>query len=201
MRREVVSHLTMATKKKKELLRGVPLVDAVMKFRKGRREKLVGLAPGKLAKLTLGDRPLSPSLAAWLAADAGTFTLGKPTTLVEMVRADFGDEWAGCYAELAPMLPAPIVLFEGWGSDSRRFLYLGKTDALGEYTVMTIDTDDTPFLCVNGPVDVWLAQHAGFLPEEAVYGQVPKAYQATRKEHAKLNFEGHAFWEFMDFHG
>jgi hypothetical protein len=190
----------MATKKQKALLRGVPLVEAVMAYRKGKREKLAGLPAAALAKLSLGDRPLSPALEAWLSADAKTFTLGAPTSLLEMVRADFGEEWASCYADLAPLLPAPIVLFEGWGSDSRRFLYLGKTDALGEYTVMTIDTDDTPFLCVNGPVDVWLAQHAGFLADEAVYGQVPKAYAATRQEHARLNFEGHAFWEFDDFH-
>jgi len=182
------------------LLRGVALVDAVMEQRRRKGEKLVGTPAAELAKLTVGGLPLSPALHAWLMADAETFTLGEPQTLVEMVRADFGDDWAQMYGELTPMLPEKIVLFEGWGSDSRRFLYLGKTDEHGEYTVMTIDTDDTPFLCVNGPVDVWLAQHAGFLAEESVYGKVPKAYESARKEHATLNFEGHSYWEFGDFH-
>lgn len=186
-------------KRTKGLLRGVPLIDAVMTYRTGQKEALVGTPAAQLEAMSLGDRPLSPSLQRWLAADANTFRLGEPTTLVDMVRTDFGDDWASMYADLTPMLPAPIVLFEGWGSDSRRFLYLGKTDGLGEYTVMTIDTDDTPFLCVNGPVDVWLAQHAGFLEEEKVYGHVPTAYRATQREHATLNFEGHLVWEFMSF--
>ena len=71
---------------------------------------------------------------------------------------------------------------EEWGSDSRRFLDLGKTDEHGEDTVMTIDTDDTRFLRVNGPVDVWLEQPAGFLAEESVYGKVrrPASQRANR---------------------
>jgi hypothetical protein len=59
---------------------------------------------------------------------------------------------------------------------------------------MTIDMDDTPFLCVNGPVDVWLAQQLGSLENEEVYGQVPREYEAARKEHAKLNFGGFVAW-------
>lgn len=195
----------MATKKKaakkpqKELLRGVALVDAVMQFRAKKGEKLVGVPAKKLDAMTLGGRPLSPALRAWLAADAKTFTLGKPQTLPEMLRSEFGEHEVESYAEVAAVLPKPIVLFEGWGADSRRFMYLGEADAHGEYTVMTIDTDDTPFLCVNGPVDVWLAQHAGFLEAEKVYGHVPKHYAATKKEHGALNFNGFTVWEFMDF--
>ena len=195
----------MATKKKaakkpqKELLRGVALVDAVMKLRAKKGEKLVGVPAKKLDAMTLGGRPLSPALRAWLAADAKTFTLGEPQTLPEMLRSEFGEHEVEHYAEVAAVLPKPIVVFEGWGADSRRFMYLGETDAHGEYTVMTIDTDDTPFLCVNGPVDVWLAQHAGLLEAEKVYGHVPKAYAATKKEHGKLNFNGFTVWEFMDF--
>lgn len=195
----------MATKKKaakkpqKELLRGVALVDAVMKLRAKKGEKLVGVPAKKLDAMTMGGRPLSPALRAWLAADAKTFTLGEPQTLPEMLRSEFGEHEVEHYAEVAAVLPKPIVLFRGWGSDSRRFLYLGETDRHGEYTVMTIDTDDTPFLCVNGPVDVWLAQHTGFLEAEEVYGHVPKEYAAAKKEHGKLNFNGFTVWEFMDF--
>lgn len=186
-------------KKKTELLRGVALVEAVMKFRAKKGEKLVGVPAKKLDAMTLGGRPLSPALKAWLAADAKSFTLGKPTTLPKMLREEFGEHEVENYAEVADVLPNPIVLFEGWGADSRRFMYLGETDAHGEYTVMTIDTDDTPYLCVNGPVDVWLAQHTGFLEAEKVYGHVPKEYTATKKEHGALNFNGHTVWEFMSF--
>lgn len=186
-------------KKKEGLLRGVALVEAVMTFRAKKGEKLVGLPAKKLDAMTLGGRPLSPALKAWLAADAQMFSLGEPTTLPDLLRDDFGEYVVEGYADVAAVLPEPIVVFEGWGADSRRFMYLGKTDAHGEYTVMTIDTDDTPFLCVNGPVDVWLAQHAGFLEAEKVYGHVPKDYAATKKEHGRLNFNGHVVWEFMDF--
>lgn len=185
--------------KKTALLRGVELVEAALAVRKKKNGPLKGLPEKTLEKMTLGDRPLSPSLRAWLAADASFFKLGEPTSLAELISTDFGEEMAGLYAEVIEVLPHPIIVFEGWGADSRRFLYLGETDSHGEYTVMTIDTDDTPFLCVNGPVDVWLAQHAGFLEAEAVYGKAPKAYEAAKKEHGELNFNGFVVWEFMQF--
>ncbi|MFT3713910.1 MAG: hypothetical protein QM817_40130 [Archangium sp.] len=180
----------MATKKK-AVLRGVELVEAVMK---SRDEELEPMPAAQLSKLKLGKRPLSPALKKWLEHDGELFTLGTPEPFVEMVEREFGEEWAEIFGELKE-LKDPVVLFEGWGSDSRRFLYLGKTDALGEYTVMTIDMDDTPFLCVNGPVDVWLAQQVGYLEEEEVYGHVPEAYEPARKEHAKLNFGGFVLWQ------
>ena len=190
----------MATKKAdgkkrtKPVLRGVELVEAVMAKRVVDGETLAGYPSNELDKLGLGHKPLSPSLRRWLELDADTFKLGEPQSLLELVRRDFGDTWASMYEGIAPLLPEAIVPFEGWGSDSRRFLYLGKADAFGEYTVMTLDTDDAPFLCVNGPVDVWLAQGAGFLEEEHEYGSVPKEYEPMRKEHAKLNFDGYIVW-------
>jgi hypothetical protein len=42
---------------------------------------------------------------------------------------------------------------------------------------------------------VWLAQHAGYLEDEHVYGFVPTAYEPTRKTHAKLNFGGFVVFE------
>lgn len=185
--------------KPKGLLRGVALIEAVMRQRVKKGETLKGVPQAQLDAMTLGGRPLSPALRAWLAADAKAFRLGPPTTLRDLLREDFGEMTAEGYADVIAVLPAPIAVFEGWGADSRRFLYLGETDALGEYTVMTIDTDDSPFLCVNGPVDVWLAQHAGYLEPEKVYGHVPAAYARTKREHGKLNFNGFTVWEFMDF--
>ncbi len=178
-------------------LRGVALVDAVMAFREGKGEKLTGRPAKKLAATKLGEFPLTPALERWLSRDDDTFTLGEPQSFLEMMEQEF-PEWVEGYAPIAPRLPAPVVLFEGWGSDSRRFLYLGKTDSHGEYPVMTIDTDDLPFLCVNGPVDVWLAQHAGYLEDEKVYGHVPAAYKAAQQEQAKLNFGGDVMWNLED---
>jgi hypothetical protein len=45
------------------------------------------------------------------------------------------------------------------GSDSRRFLYVGEPDDIGEYPVMLLDTDDIPFVCLEYPCfDVYLAE-------------------------------------------
>lgn len=175
-------------------LRGVALVDAVMADRKknqGAKHKgPQPLDPAALAATTLGDRPLTPALRRWLEQDGEMFVLGEPQSLQSLVATEF-PEWEDAFAALYPVLTAPCVLFEGWGADSRRFLYLGEADAHGEYPVFTIDTDDTPFVCINGPVDVWLAQHAGFLEDEDVYGAVPAAYEEDRADAAARNFGGH----------
>ena len=181
------------------LRRGVELVDAVMKHRRDAGESFEGLPPDELKQTKLGTQPLSPALERWLAADAEYFSLSEPMTLRELLVQEFGDDWAEAFEPLPSQLKAPVVLLEGWGSDSRRFLYLGPRDAAGEPCIMTVDMDDMPFFCVNGPVDVWLAQHAGFLEAEKVYGHVPKEYAATKKEHGRLNFNGHVVWEFMAF--
>ncbi|MFT3774928.1 MAG: hypothetical protein QM820_57000 [Minicystis sp.] len=172
------------------LLRGVALVDAVMDARRKKGEKLKGTPRAEVDAMRFGTAPLSPALARWIENDAEMFTLGEPEPLGEMLRREV-DVWAEAFADLEKFLTGPCVLFEGWGCDSRRFLYLGATDALGEYPVFTIDTDDTPFACINGPVDVWLAQHAGFLEDEDVYGAVPAAYEPARKALAKICFDGY----------
>ena len=63
--------------------------------------------------------------------------------------------------------------------------------------MITVDNDDGPYACVNGPVDVWLAQQADFLEDEHVYGAVPTEYEPVRKEHAERVLGG--FVEFSDF--
>jgi len=180
------------------LLRGVALVDAVMQSRTGK--PLTGLSAKQVAAMTLGDKPLSPALKRWLELDKDMFTLGEPQSLHELLDSELDDEWASSFTRLAKFLKEPCVLFEDWGSESRRFLYLGKTDEHGEYPVFTIDYDDTPFACINGPVDVWLAQHAGFLDDEEYYGLVPEAYEPAREEHAKLSFGGYIAFVDGEFH-
>ncbi|MFO0755725.1 MAG: hypothetical protein U0359_04510 [Byssovorax sp.] len=186
--KKTVAKKTAATKG--PLLRGVALVDAVMEARRAKGEKLKGTKAAEVAKKTLGEHPLSPALARWMEADSEMFTLGEPEPLMEMLAREV-DVFAEAFEPLSKFLTGPCVLFEGWGCDSRRFLYLGATDEHGEYPVFTIDTDDTPFACINGPVDVWLAQHAGFLEDEEVYGQVPRAYEPARKAIAKRCFDGY----------
>ncbi|MEO8707076.1 MAG: hypothetical protein ABI867_44020 [Kofleriaceae bacterium] len=182
-------------KKKPELLRGVALVEAA----NAKRKDLTGMAAKQVASMKFGTKPLSPALTRWLELDEDLFTLGEPQSIVELVEAEL-DGWAEAFTDLGKYLKEPCVLFEGWGADSRRFLYLGKTDAHGEYPVFTIDVDDTPFCCINGPADVWLAQQVDFLAEEEYYGFVPEEYEPARKEHARLSFGGNLAYLDGEFH-
>lgn len=182
-----------------ELLRGVALVDAVMAHRRAKGETLEGMDAATLEKTTLGGRPLTPALRRWLEQDAAMFELADPEPLQSFLENEFGEEWAEMFDPLGKMLTEPVVMFEGWGADSRRVIYLGKADEHGELSVLTFDTDDMPYACINGPVDVWLAQQAGFLEEEEVYGHVPKAYERARKAHAKANFGGYVSFVDGDF--
>lgn len=184
-----------AAKPKAGLLRGVALVEAA----NAKRTNLTGMPAKQVAAMKFGKLPLSPALKRWLELDEDLFTLGEPRSIAELVDSEFED-WAESFVDLGKYLKEPCVLFEGWGADSRRFLYLGKTDAHGEYPVFTIDIDDTPFACINGPVDVWLAQQVDFLAEEEHYGFVPKAYEPARQEHAKLSFGGNLAFLDGEFH-
>lgn len=177
-----------STKSPTGLLRGVALIDVALAKRK-RKGALTPMSPEELAAIDLGGKPLSPSLARWLSVDREMFHLGRAQTVAELVASELPD-FASSFGELAKQLPGPCVLFEGWGSDSRRFLYLGVIDDHGEYPVFTIDIDDMAYACINGPVDVWLAQQAGALAAENEYGQVPPAYEPARMALAKKCFGG-----------
>ncbi|HEY4241232.1 MAG TPA: hypothetical protein VGM88_15520 [Kofleriaceae bacterium] len=178
-------------------LRGTELVDAALAHKRAGGETLTGAAD--LDARSLGDVPLTPALRRWLEHDDEMFTLGEPMAFGALIAQEFGDEWADGFAELGALFTAPCVLFDGWGSDSRRFVYLGAKDEHGEYPVFTVDMDDGLYACLNGPVDVWLAQQAGYLAEEGVYGAVPADYEADRAAHAKLSFDGHVSWENFTF--
>lgn len=170
-----------------KLLRGIPLVELAL----GQRDDATPTDPDVLASTMLGHRPLTPSLRRWLESDGDFFTLGDPQSFTEMLANEFGEEWVEAFGPAAELLTEPVVLFEGWGSDSRRFIYLGKPDSHGELPVFTVDTDDGIFMCLNGPVDVWLAQQVGAIGEEKVYGELPAEYEPARTEHAQLNFGGY----------
>jgi hypothetical protein len=172
-------------------LRGAALADYAIELHREATPDISGLDAPTANQTKLGTKPLSASLNHWLRADSELFTLGEPQSFPELVASEF-PEYAGFFAAVATKyLTGKCVLFEGWGADSRRFLYLGVTDGHGEYPVFTIDTDDTPFLCLNGPVDVWLAQQVGAIEEEETYGHLPAAYEPARKELSKLCFGGY----------
>jgi hypothetical protein len=131
------------------------------------------LPPEILESLTFpGGQPLPPSLKRWLAFDAswlegfGWFAEGQPGVLTprridEIVTAEFEEPWGQMYEPLADRC-GDCFLLPG-GSDSRRiYAVIGQPDALGEYPVLVIDTDDLPYAAVMYPgFDVFMSDEAG----------------------------------------
>jgi hypothetical protein len=169
------------------------------------------LPPEVIASLRLpGNRPLSPSLAEWLAFDAGFFGWiddgGRPLlperNIGELALVMYpGDDaqtaaaFTGLTAELMKGFCLPVPL----GSDSRRLVYLSEPDELGEYPVLMLDIDDQPYVGVEYPgIDVYLATHAGLLaPPEKVaggYADDPR-FQARMEHHIRTALGGHRYLE------
>ena len=121
------------------------------------------LPPETIAKLRLpGDRPLSPSMKAWLAFDGGRLGWSKkisPVLLAELVPKAF-EKRARVPAWLNG---ACIPLLGGLKRDA--FLYVGEPDDLGEYPVLAIaQEDDDILLTLRTPsFDVYLAESFGVL--------------------------------------
>ena len=92
-----------------------------------------------------------------------------------------------------------------FGADSRRFLYVGEPDAIGEYPVLLTDTDDLPFLCVEYPgIDVYLGVFSGLVADEGdgCYGSLAgdRRYRARMKQHQAQALHGYASVElYRDF--
>jgi len=198
--------------KKTEGLHGVALVERVIAkiesdgfdvFGKcGMKEvkKPAPIAAAALDKLAFPNgAPLSPALERWLAYDASWLDWFddvkkpkfKPKKLGPYTTDEYGMDWG--YGEGLPQLEGDCYGLH-FGSDSRRFLYVGKPDTQGEYPVLLTDTDDTPYLCVEYPgIDVYLAIYAGVIEaEDRTYNALSKdaRYGARMKEHAKLNLFG-----------
>jgi hypothetical protein len=129
-------------------------------------EQATPLTPAQLDALRLpGDRPLPPSLRRWLAYDArwiGLFAdlrkpVLRPMSLSALVAQELDEAWGEVCAAFEELIPAPCLLLP-LGADSRRFLYLGEPDELGEYPVLVVDTDDVAYICVEAAgFDLYLA--------------------------------------------
>ncbi len=158
----------MAAKKKSAKAppeRGAALVERVIaKLARSKKFAPKPLASDVIAKLAFpGKKPLPPSLKRWLAFDARylrIFDVAKPklarTTFHDMMEREFDAQTAEAY-DFSSLLPGDCYALPG-GSDSRPFLYVGEADDAGEYPVLVVDTDDTPFVCVEYPgLDVYLA--------------------------------------------
>jgi len=157
-----------------------------------------------LATLTFPNgQPLSPSLKHWLAFDSSWLNwfdpvqpLFRPLKLGDYVTREFDALWGGIYAAVGKTLLTGDCYGLPFGSYSRRFLYVGHTDSLGEYPVIMIDTDDLPYVAIEYPgLDVYLAAHAGVLQPDEVIDENHPIYGWRVREHAQLNLGGWAEFE------
>jgi hypothetical protein len=108
----------------------------------------------------------------------------------ELVEQEFGEQAIRLFSEAYDILGEDCVLLREGGGGARRFLYVGTKDSFGEYPVLTVDAEETPWIGGFVPFDVWLAQEFGALPEEKDPGWVPEEYVPFQKELANLNGDG-----------
>ncbi len=176
------------------------------------------LSAETIADLRLpGDRPLPASLRRWLEFDAGWLaeigwfaSLTPPMfagrQLGEMTQFLYGFSraegmWPEMFAMFEATVPELCLPLVG-GSDSRRLLYLGEPDSVGEYPVLVTDIDDAPYIAVMYPgFDVYLAHETGVL--ELDFGTYTSLmdhpeYGERMRHHAErtgLGLEGLDLWD------
>jgi hypothetical protein len=155
-----------------------------------------------IAKLAFpGGKRLPPSLERWLAYDAEYLRIfdkvSKPKlerrSFREMMEREFDADAAEAF-DFSDLLPGDCYALPS-GSDSRAFLYVGEADDAGEYPVLLVDTDDTPFVCVEYPgLDVYLAMSFDVLKPGGRdhYARLfdDKVWKAAMEVHARKNFHG-----------
>ncbi len=114
----------------------------------------------------------------------------EPLGFLDLIEAEFGSRHARTFQVAAAVLTGNCFLLPG-GSESRRFIYVGTADAVGEYPVVYADIDDTPVVGLESPgFDIWFATRAGYVRTPKHYGDVPDEYRASLAEQATLNFGG-----------
>jgi hypothetical protein len=144
---------------------------------------------------------LTPTMKRWLAFDAravGWFDdLANPVfrrqDVLAFARSTLQPAAADGFEGLAKNAMPGFCLGVPLGDESRRFVYLSEPDATGEYPVMLIDVDDMPFVCVGYPgLDVYLATHAGLLPEPGEDGdaKADPRFAARMKHHEAVVLGG-----------
>lgn len=175
--------------------RGVSLVEKVIAALDA--DDASPLESNAIAKLTLPNgKPLPPSLARILAFDATEYLDDndqlKFMSFGDLMRQEFDEGTAAIYKDFEALLPGQCLLLEG-GSDSRRFMYVGEPDSLGEYPVFVVDTDDIPYVCIAYPgLDLYLADGSVLTICDGTYEDcaTDARYKSALEDQAKRNFHG-----------
>jgi len=195
----------MATKKSDAVLRGAALIKKAIETGKsiGKLAEPEPVAANVLKKLKLpNDEKLSPGLKEFLAFDASFLGWSideedpelEPMALDELVEQEFGEEFVPRFGEALELLGDDCLLV-GQTGDARHFLYIGVPDEKGEYPVITLDTNNKPWVGGFVPFDVWTAQQLGALEAAKQAGEGPPGYEALCKALAESNGDGRVQFE------
>jgi hypothetical protein len=188
---------------------GLALVRAAIERAKSSRGRKKALARALASKLRFaGRRRVPASLRAWLEFDTAWIELRIAKTgeiASDTISATLAERFphVGSWDDFERLLPAPVVLLP-LGTDSCHLLYLGEPDERGEYPILVVDTDDTPYVTIYSPsFDVWIAEAFDALPEAwerehyASMFDHPRYGKATKRQ-AKSNLHGLTSWDIQD---
>jgi hypothetical protein len=181
------------------VLRGAKLVKKAIEA--GRNEALSEPEPVAsvlLKKLVLPNgEPISSGMKELLKVDS--LWLGmefdedegdiEATSFDDLVEDHFGAEASHLFAEASELFDGDCIVLGG-ASDAVRFLYVGEADETGEYPVISVRKEPTPWVGGFVPFDVWVAQELGALEAAKEPGAVPAQYEAAAKALAEANGDG-----------
>lgn len=185
-------------------LRGTKLIKKAIEA--GRSEALSDpepVASAVLKKMTLPNgEPISASMKELLKVDS--LWLGiefddeegdiESVSLEDLIEDELGKAAVVAFGEAIDMFGGDCIALGG-ASDNVRFLYVGEPDETGEYPVMTLVKEPTPWIGGFVPFDVWVAQELGALEAGQSPGAVPPAYEAAALALATSNGDGRVGFE------
>lgn len=142
----------------------------------GYRCQRVPMRPTHIDALTFpNEKPVSPSLKRWLAFDLtflkalgwfkkrGNSLVFAPQSFSQFASKQYGEDMRETFEFYDRILPGGLYLLP-LGADSRRALYVGEPDSLGEYPVLFTDIDEDADVGVMYPgFDVFMAEMTGVL--------------------------------------